>query len=198
MPTTDTWRTAAGGAALFFGLAFTACSPATAPAAAQPPAPTTAVQPAANAPAPTVPPVAASSPAASAATPTQPAAAAGPAKLNLNTATADQFKTVPNVGDRMVREFNEYRPYASITQFRREIGKYVNTQQVADYEKYVFVPIGPNDADAATLQQIPGVDEAKAGTLIAARPYANNEAFLARLAQIAGEPAVTAARAYLK
>lgn len=189
-----TWKTAAGGAVLFAGLALTACSPSapTAPPPAASPAP---VQPAAATSAP--PPAAAATP-PPAATPPQAAVAAGPAKLNLNTATADQFKTVPNVGDRMVREFNEYRPYASITQFRREIGKYVNAQQVADYEKYVFVPIGPNEADAATLQQIPGVDDAKAATLIAARPFANNEAFLARLAQVAGEPAVTTARAYLK
>ena len=41
----------------------------------------------------------------------EPAAAASTvAKLNLNTATGDEFRTVPNVGDRMVREFNEYRP----------------------------------------------------------------------------------------
>ena len=46
-------------------------------------------------------------------------------KLNLNTATREQFLTIPGVGDRMVREFEEYRPYASIQQFRREIGKYV-------------------------------------------------------------------------
>jgi len=58
------------------------------------------------------------------------------------------------------REFQEYRPYASIQQFRREIGKYVDAAQVADYEKYVFVPIGPNEADEATLLDLPGVDAA--------------------------------------
>jgi len=36
------------------------------------------------------------------------------AKLNLNRAPREQFQTIPNVGNRMVREFNEYRPYASI------------------------------------------------------------------------------------
>ena len=106
-----------------------------------------------------------------------------PPRLNLNTATREQFLTVPNVGDRMVREFFEYRPYVSILQFRREIGKYVSAEQVTAYEQYVYVPVSPNDADAPTLQQLPGVDDAVAAQLIAGRPYAAPDDFLARLAQ---------------
>jgi len=59
-------------------------------------------------------------------------------------------------GNRMVREFLEYRPYISIQQFRREIGKYVEEAQVAEYEQYVYVPVNVNESDAATLQQLPG------------------------------------------
>lgn len=101
--------------------------------------------------------------------------------LNLNAATADQLLTIPAMSNRMVREFFEYRPYISISQFRREIGKYVNADQVAAYEKFVYVPVNVNSSDAATLQQIPGVDEKIAADLIAARPYADNAAFLAKL-----------------
>jgi len=103
-------------------------------------------------------------------------------KLNLNSATNDEFLTVPSVGDRMVREFNEYRPYTSILQFRREIGKYVDDEQVAAYEEYLYVPIVPNEADAETLQQILGVTPEIADTLIAGRPYASNDAFVEALA----------------
>ena len=63
-------------------------------------------------------------------------------KLNLNTATGDEFLAgVPGMSNRMVREFEEYRPYVSIQQFRREIGKYVDQMQVAENENDVFVPI---------------------------------------------------------
>src|SRR5215813_3568963 len=56
------------------------------------------------------------------------------AKLNLNNVTGDQLlATIPNFPNRMVREFQEYRPYVSIQQFRREIGKYVGDAQVAEY-----------------------------------------------------------------
>ena len=102
-------------------------------------------------------------------------------RLNLNTSTRREFREIPGVGIRMVREFMEYRPYVSIRQFRREIGKYVNDEQVAAYEQYVFVPIDPNEADAETLQQLPGVDADIAVALIEARQYADAAAFLAQL-----------------
>ena len=44
------------------------------------------------------------------------------------------LETIPDFGNRMVREFFEYQPYVSIQQFRREIGKYVDDEQVASYE----------------------------------------------------------------
>ena len=54
------------------------------------------------------------------------------AKLNLNTVTGDELLgTIPGFGNRMVREFQEYRPYISIQQFRQEIGKYVDAKEVA-------------------------------------------------------------------
>ena len=38
---------------------------------------------------------------------------------------------------KMVHEFEEYRPYRSMDQFRREIGKYVDADEVARLESYV-------------------------------------------------------------
>lgn len=124
------------------------------------------------------------------------AAPAAP-KLNLNTATPAQFLAVPGVGDRMVREFQEYRPYASVAQFRREIGKYVPADQVWTYLEYVFIPVDPNQADAETLQQLPGVDATDAAQIIAARPYTATEAFLTKLGQYVAADQAAAARGYL-
>jgi DNA uptake protein ComE-like DNA-binding protein len=59
------------------------------------------------------------------------------APLNLNTASADDFMTIPGMTSRMVHEFEEYRPYKGIEQFRREIGKYVDAKEVARLESYV-------------------------------------------------------------
>ncbi len=118
-------------------------------------------------------------------------------KLNLNEASDDEFLTVPGVGNRMVREFKEYRPYVSIEQFRREIGKYVDEEQVAAYEQYVFVPIDINNADAATMMQLPGVDATSVADLIAARPYASNSDFLTKLATYISETDLETAERYL-
>lgn len=128
----------------------------------------------------------------------EPAVVATVAKLNLNTVTPDELlATIPDFGNRMVREFQEYRPYVSIQQFRREIGKYVDDDQVAFYEQYVYVPVDGNEADAATLQQLPGVDETVAAELIAARPYATNDDFLAKLGELTSADNAAAAGAYL-
>ena len=126
------------------------------------------------------------------------AAVASVTKINLNTATAEQILTVPNAGNRMVREFQEYRPYASIAEFRKAIGKYVDAAQISDYEKYVYVPVSPNNADAATLQQLPGVDQARAEQLIAARPYADKSAFLKKLGELTSADQATSATAMVE
>ncbi len=118
-------------------------------------------------------------------------------KLNLNTATDDEILTVPGVGDRMLRELKEYRPYTSILQFRKEIGKYVSDDQVAAYENYVFVPVDPNQADAETLKQLPGVTDDIAAKLIASRPYASTDAFLKALGSYVTPEQVAEAKAYL-
>lgn len=118
-------------------------------------------------------------------------------KINLNTATAEEILTIPNTGNRMVREFQEYRPYTSILQFRHEIGKYVDAATVAGYEKYVYVPVDVNQSDAATLQQLPGVTAEIAAQLIAGRPYGTNQNFLAKLVTLTSADDVLMAQNYL-
>jgi len=119
------------------------------------------------------------------------------AKLDINVATDEELATIPGVGERMIHEFEEYRPYTSIEQFRREIGKYVDEATVAGYEDYIFVPIDPNEADQATLMQLPGVDEAVATELAAGRPYADRAAFLAALAAQVGDEDAAMGEAYV-
>ena len=119
-------------------------------------------------------------------------------KINLNDMTREQLlETIPDFGSRMVREFFEYQPYVSIQQFRREIGKYVDDEQVAFYESYIYVPIEVNDSDAETLKQMPGVDDATAGTLMAARPFDSSDAFLAALSEHVSEEQLDLAASYL-
>jgi DNA uptake protein ComE-like DNA-binding protein len=57
--------------------------------------------------------------------------------INLNTASDTDILSIPGMGQRMLAEFKEYRPYKAIQQFRREIGKYVDDKEVARLERYV-------------------------------------------------------------
>ena len=59
--------------------------------------------------------------------------------LDLNTASDQDILTIPGLGQRMLSEFKEYRPYTSMEQFRREIGKYVDKREVARLERYVAI-----------------------------------------------------------
>lgn len=59
--------------------------------------------------------------------------------IDLNASTPEEIELIPGVGPRMRHEFEEYRPYTSIEQFRREIGKYVDSAEVARLERYVTI-----------------------------------------------------------
>ena len=97
--------------------------------------------------------------------------------FNLNTTDEAYFKMIPGVGDRMAHEFEEYRPYTSIQQFRREIGKYVDDEEVARYENYVFVPVELNTATEGDIKALPGVGDRMAHEFEEYRPYTSMEQF---------------------
>jgi len=98
-------------------------------------------------------------------------------QINLNTAPRDEIMLIPGMGNRMVREFLEYRPYTAMAQFRKEIGKYVDEKEVARLEQYVFVPINLNTASEETLGTIPGATSQVIRALKDARPYKDMEQF---------------------
>lgn len=97
--------------------------------------------------------------------------------INLNSASEEEILLIPGVGRRMAHEFEEYRPYRSLEQFRREIGKYVNDAEVARLEKYVFVPLDLNSASEAEFAGIPGVGRRMVHEFLEYRPYRNMEQF---------------------
>ena len=59
--------------------------------------------------------------------------------INLNSASRDEILLIPGAGNRMAREFLEYRPYKSLEQFRKEIGKYVGPKGVARFERFISI-----------------------------------------------------------
>jgi len=76
--------------------------------------------------------------------------------VNLNTATRDEILLIPGAGQRMVREFAEYRPWKTFAQFDKEIGKYVGADATAKLAQYVFIPVNLNTATDEDILTIPG------------------------------------------
>jgi DNA uptake protein ComE-like DNA-binding protein len=59
--------------------------------------------------------------------------------VRLNTATDADILSIPGTGQRMVREFKEYRPWKSKEQFIKEIGKYVGAKEAERMFRYVVI-----------------------------------------------------------
>ena len=97
--------------------------------------------------------------------------------VNLNTATRDELLLIPGLGKRMAHEFEEYRPYKSFAQFRKEIGKYVDEKEVARLEQYAFIPINLNTASDEDILSIPGLGKRMLHEFKEYRPYKSIEQF---------------------
>ena len=107
--------------------------------------------------------------------------------INLNTASEAEMRMIPDVGDKMVHEFEEYRPYQSMSQFRREIGKYVDESMLKQYEKYVFVPVSLNNASKEEILTIPGVGDKMLHEFEEYRPYESMDQFKREIGKYVNE-----------
>ena len=97
--------------------------------------------------------------------------------INLNTATPEEIMLIPGAGKRMAREFAEYRPWKAWAQFDKEIGKYVNAQEVARLAQYAFIPLNLNTASDADLLTIPGAGQRMLREFKEYRPWKTREQF---------------------
>ncbi len=91
--------------------------------------------------------------------------------IDLNDVTDEEVLLIPGVGDRMLDEFQEYRPYVALAQFRREIGKYVDDDELARLAQYVYVRIDLNTASDEAILSIPGVGARMLHEFDEYRPY---------------------------
>lgn len=112
--------------------------------------------------------------------------------VNLNTGTREEILLIPGAGNRMTREFPEYRPWRSWAQFDREISKYVGQEATDRLKQYVFIPINANSGSDEDLMTIPGLTAATLARIKQGRPYASKDAFEQKMA--GGSDAREAAR----
>lgn len=118
--------------------------------------------------------------------------------INLNEASAEEILLVPGVGNRMAHEFDEYRPYVAIAVWRREMGKYVDDDEVARMEQFVFVPIDLNTASDEDIMSIPGLGNRMLHEFKEYRPYVNIAQFRREIGKYVDDDEVARLERYVK
>ena len=117
--------------------------------------------------------------------------------INLNNASQDEILLVPGVGPRIAHEFEEYRPYRALAQFRREIGKYVDDDEVARLEQFVFVPINLDTASDDDIMTIPGLGSRLLHEFKEYRPYGRIEQFRREIGKYVSDDEVARLERYV-
>jgi DNA uptake protein ComE-like DNA-binding protein len=117
--------------------------------------------------------------------------------IDLNDVTNEEILLIPGVGDRMLNEFEEYRPYAGLAQFEREIGKYIDEEEMARLSQYVFVQIDLNDASEEAILSIPGVGSRLLREFREYRPYRSIEQFRREMGKYVDDGEVARLERYL-
>ena len=117
--------------------------------------------------------------------------------INLNTATREEIVLIPGAGNKMAREFAEYRPWRSFTQFDKEIGKYVGPAETARLAQYGFIPINLNTATDADILSIPGLGQRMLREFKEYRPYRSIEQFRKEIGKYVGPKEVARLERYV-
>jgi len=107
--------------------------------------------------------------------------------INLNTATREEILLVPGAGNRMVREFAEYRPWKTWGQFDKEIGKYVGADATNKLKQYCFIPINLNTATDEDILTIPGLGARMVREFKEYRPWKTKAQFDKEIGKYVGD-----------
>jgi DNA uptake protein ComE-like DNA-binding protein len=111
--------------------------------------------------------------------------------VNLNTGTREEIMLIPGAGNRMVREFAEYRPWKTWAQFDKEIGKYVGQAETDRLKQYVFIPVNLNSATDEDILTIPGAGSRMVREFKEYRPWKTKEQFEKEIGKYVGAKETT-------
>jgi DNA uptake protein ComE-like DNA-binding protein len=106
--------------------------------------------------------------------------------VNLNTGTREEILLIPGAGNRMAREFAEYRPWKSWAQFDKEISKYVGQPETDRLKQYVFIPVNLNTASDEDILSIPGTGPRMLREFKEYRPWKTKEQFEKEIGKYVG------------
>jgi DNA uptake protein ComE-like DNA-binding protein len=106
--------------------------------------------------------------------------------VNLNTGTREEILLIPGAGNRMAREFAEYRPWKTWAQFDKEISKYVGQPETDRLKQYVFIPVNLNTATDEDILSIPGAGNRMVREFKEYRPWKTQAQFEKEIGKYVG------------
>ena len=118
--------------------------------------------------------------------------------IDLNDVTEEEILLIPGVGARMNHEFEEYAPYVALAQFHREIGKYVDDDELARLEQYVYVRLDLNAASEEAILTVPGVGPRMRHEFEEYRPYTSMAQFRREMAKYVDDDEVARLARYVE
>lgn len=98
-------------------------------------------------------------------------------KVDINTATLDELKSVPGIGPKIAQEIINGRPYKKVDELLKIKG--ISEKKLAEIRSHIEVKkINVNFASVEELQAVPGIGPKVAQEIINGRPYKKIEDLL--------------------
>ncbi|HKY18082.1 MAG TPA: helix-hairpin-helix domain-containing protein [Rhizomicrobium sp.] len=92
-------------------------------------------------------------------------------RLNPNSATPAQLKSVAGLNDELIAEIQKNKPYATMGAFNKVVSKKLSADQAKQVYTALFVPVNLNKASQEDIALIPGITPKMIDEFLEYRPY---------------------------
>lgn len=126
-----------------------------------------------------------------------PALAQEAARLNPNTATAEQMTRVPGVNATLADAIVRQWPFASIVEFNALVRQTLSEAQATGVYETLFVPVNLNTGTNAQIALIPGMTTRMIREFLEYRPYRDLATFDREIGKYVNQAEVARLRSYI-
>jgi DNA uptake protein ComE-like DNA-binding protein len=125
------------------------------------------------------------------------AATASTARLDPNTATAEQLAGTEGISPEVAGAIVAGRPYASVVDLNAKLRETLSDEEAAAVLTNVFVPVNLNTASEAEIKLIPGMSERMVHEFLEYRPYEDMAEFDREIGKYVDAAEVARLRSYV-
>ena len=119
------------------------------------------------------------------------------ARLDPNTATAEQLAAVQGLTPELAEAIAAGKPYASVTALDAKLRETLSEEEAAAVREGLFVPVNLNTASEADIALIPGMTPRMVHEFLEYRPYEDMAEFDREIGKYVDEAEVARLRSYV-